>query len=77
MQPAHHRQRYNGAHISLGSMKYAAGAVVTMLLAEKIDSPEKRYLVLAAVGALMGAVSTAWRDHVKAQREECRERVAR
>ena len=55
-------RQHGGAHISLGSMKYAAGAVVTRLLAEKIKTPEQRYLVLAAVRALMGAVSTAWGD---------------
>lgn len=74
MQPGHHRQRFNGAHVSLGSIKYAVGAVVTILLAEKIDTPEKRYAALAVVGALTGAVATAWRDHVRAQREECTER---
>jgi hypothetical protein len=67
-----HGRSFSGAHISQGSMKYAAGAVVTMYLAKKNKTPEQRYLVLASVGAVMGAVSTAWRDHVRAQREECR-----
>jgi hypothetical protein len=65
MQPTYHRQRFNGAHVSLGSIKYAVGAVVTMLLAEKIKTPEQRYLVLAAVGAVTGAATTAWRDYVR------------
>jgi hypothetical protein len=65
----HHRRSYSGAHVSLGSVRYAAGAVVTALLAEKIKTPEQRYLVLAGIGALVGAASTAWRDHVRAQQE--------
>jgi hypothetical protein len=69
----HHRQAYSGSHISLGGVKYAVGAVACMLLAEKIKTPEQRYLILAGIGAVVGALDTAWRDHVKAQREECRE----
>jgi len=44
-----------------------------MLLAEKIKTPEQRYLILAGLGALVGAIDTAWRDHVKAQRDACRD----
>jgi len=44
-----------------------------MLLAEKIKTPEQRYLILAGISAIVGAIDTAWRDHVKAQRMACRE----
>ena len=70
----HHREQFSGSHISLGGVKYAVGAVACMLLAEKIKTPEQRYLILTGIGALVGAIDTAWRDHVKAQREECKER---
>jgi len=69
-----HRTGFSGSHVSMGSVKYAAGAVACMLLAEKIKTPEQRYMVLAAIGAVMGALETAWRDRVWAQRDECRER---
>ncbi len=52
--------------------KKIAQAYLTISESGKIKTPEQRYLVLAALGAVMGAVSTAWRDHVRAQREECR-----
>jgi hypothetical protein len=71
----YHREVFSGSHISLGGVKYAAVAVACTLLAEKIKTPEQRYLILAAIGALIGAMDTAWRDHVKAQRQECRERA--
>jgi hypothetical protein len=69
----HHREAFSGAHVSIGGVKCAAGAVACMLLAEKIKTPEQRYLILAGIGALVGAIDTAWRDHLKAQREACRE----
>ena len=82
MQEHHdyHRQHesFSGTHVSLGGVKYAAGAVACMLLAEKIKTPEQRYLVLAGIGAVIGAIDTAWRDHVRArERERCRERGGR
>jgi len=36
-----------------------------MLLGEKIKNPEQRYLVLAGLGAIVGVIDTAWRDHVR------------
>jgi hypothetical protein len=70
----HRREGFSGTHVSLGSVKYAVGAVALMFLGEKIKNPEQRYLVLAGLSAIVGALDTAWRDHVKAQREACRER---
>jgi hypothetical protein len=63
----YHRKEFSGTHVSLGGVKYAAGAVVLMLLGEKIRSPEQRYLILAGLGAIVGAIDTAWRDHVRAR----------
>jgi hypothetical protein len=73
----HHREGFSGPHISMGGVKYAVGAVACMFLAEKIKTPEQRYIVLAAIGAAIGAIDTAWRDHVKAQRDSCREERGR
>jgi hypothetical protein len=61
------RKQFSGAHISIGSVKYAVGAVALMLLGEKIKNPEQRYLVLAGLSAIVGAIDTAWRDHVRAR----------
>jgi hypothetical protein len=52
---------------------YTVGAVACMLLAEKIKTPEQRYLILAGISALIGAMDTAWRDRVKRERKECGE----
>jgi hypothetical protein len=41
--------------------------------ASGIKTPEQRYLIMAGIGALVGAIDTAWRDPAKVQREECRE----
>jgi hypothetical protein len=41
--------------------------------ASGIKTPDQRYLILAGIGALIGAIDTAWRDPAKAQREEYRE----
>ena len=60
-------KEFSGTHVSLGSVKYAVGAIALMVLGEKIKNPEQRYLVLAGLGALVGAIDTAWRDHVRAQ----------
>ena len=67
------RREFSGAHVSLGGVKYAVGAVVLMLLGEKIRSPEQRYLVLAGLSAVVGAIDTAWRDHVRARERAERE----
>ena len=76
------QKEFSGAHVSLGGVKYAVGAIALMMLGEKIKSPEQRYLVLAGLGALVGAIDTAWRDHVRsrqrAEKEACwRERSER
>jgi hypothetical protein len=63
----HPRQAFSSAHVSLGGVKYAVGAIALMLLGEKIRNPEQRYLVLAGLGAIVGAIDTAWRDHVRAR----------
>jgi hypothetical protein len=52
----------------MGSVKYAAGAVITAMLAEKIKTPEQRYPALAGIATVLGAVETAWRDRIKAER---------
>jgi hypothetical protein len=70
----YNREVFSVSHISMGGVKYAAGAVACMLLAERIKTPEQRYLVVAGIGAVIGEIDTAWRDHIKAQRQECRER---
>jgi hypothetical protein len=57
----------------MGGLKYVAGSVAMMFLAEKIKTPEQRYLLLAVVAGVVGAIETAWRDRIKAQRDECRE----
>ena len=78
----YHRKEFSGTHVSLGGVKYAVGAIALMLLGEKIKNPEQRYLVLAGLGAIVGAIDTAWRDHVRAReradKEACwRERSER
>jgi len=83
LYPQHHT--FSGAHVSLGGVKYALGLTACSVLAERIKTPEQRYLVIAAIGAGIGALETAWRDYrksrEKAEREEerqCwRERVGR
>ena len=64
---------FSGTHVSLGGVKYAVGAIALMLLGEKIKNPEQRYLVLAGLGAIVGAIDTAWRDHVRARERAQRE----
>jgi hypothetical protein len=77
----HHAQQYepqhrsfSGAHVSLGGVKYALGLIACSMLAEKIKTREQWYLVMAAIGAGIGALETAWRDYrksrEKAEREE-------
>jgi len=44
------------------------------MLAEKIKTPEQRYLLLAVVAGIVGMLETAWRDRIRAQRDACRER---
>lgn len=78
----YHPKEFSGTHVSLGGVKYAVGAIALMLLGEKIKNPEQRYLVLAGLGAIVGAIDTAWRDHVRsrerAEKEACwRERRER
>lgn len=63
----YHPREFSGTHVSLGGVKYAAGAIALMLLGEKIKNPEQRYLVPAGLGAIVGAIDTAWRDHVRAR----------
>lgn len=60
----------------MGGVKYAAGAVLLAMLGDRIKTPEQRYLALAGIAAVFGAVETAWRDRVKAERDACRERNA-
>ena len=67
------RKEFSGSHVSLGGVKYALGAVVLMLLGERIKNPEQRYLVLAGLSAMVGAIDTAWRDHVRARERAERE----
>jgi hypothetical protein len=70
-QPHHHS--FSGAHVSLGSVKYALGLTACSMLAEKIKTPEQRYLVIAAIGAGIGALETAWQDYRKSREREERE----
>jgi hypothetical protein len=72
-QGEYHRKEFSGTHVSLGGVKYAVGAMALMLLGEKIKNPEQRYLVLAGLGAIVGAIDTAWRDHVRARERAQRE----
>jgi hypothetical protein len=80
-EPQHHS--FSGAHVSLGGVKYALGLTACAMLGEKIKSPEHRYLVIAAIGAGLGAMETAWRDYQKrrekvereAERDSWRERI--
>jgi hypothetical protein len=60
-------EEVSSAHVSLGSVKYAVGAVAVMMLGEKIKSPEQRYLVLGGLSAAVVAIDTAWRDHMRAE----------
>ena len=57
----------------MGGLKYVAGSVAMIFLAENIKNPEQRYLLLAVVAGVVGAIETAWRDRIKAQRDECRD----
>jgi hypothetical protein len=54
------------SRVSLGGLKYMLGAVVTTMLAEKIKTPEQRYLLMAGVGLAVGLIETGWRDHIRA-----------
>ena len=72
-KPAPHPQ-FSRSHVSLGGLKYVAGALATTMLAEKIKTPEQRYLLLAVVAGIVGMLETAWRDRIRAQRDACRER---
>lgn len=69
----HGRREFSGTHVSLGSVKYAIGAMALMLLGEKIKNQEQRYVVLAGLGAIVGAIDTAWRDHVRARERAAKE----
>jgi hypothetical protein len=40
-------QHFARSRVSLGGLKYMLGAVVTTMLAEKVKTPEQRYLLLA------------------------------
>ena len=71
-EPQHHS--FSRAHVSLGRVKYALGLTAWSMLAEKIKTPEQRYPVIAAIGAGIGALETAWRDYQKSR--ERREREA-
>ena len=68
-----HHHSFSGAHVSLGGVKYALGLTACSMLAEKIKTPEQRYLVIAAIGAGIGALETAWRDYRKSREREERE----
>ena len=70
-EPQHHS--FSGAHVSLGGVKYALGLTACAMLGEKIKSPEHRYLVIAAIGAGLGAMETAWRDYQKRRERQERE----
>jgi hypothetical protein len=69
----HHHREFSGTHVSLGSVKCAAGAVALMLLGERIKNPEQRYLLLAGLSAAIGGLDTMWRDHVRAKEREDKE----
>ena len=64
---------FSGAHISLGGVKYALGLTACSMLGEKIKSPEHRYLVIAAIGAGIGALETAWLDYRRSRERQERE----
>ena len=59
--------------MSLGGVKYAVGLTACSMLAERIKTPEQRYLVIAAIGAGIGAIETAWRDYRKGREKAERE----
>jgi len=60
-------QHFTRSRVSLGGLKYMLGAVVTTMLAEKIKTPEQRYLLLAGIGLMVGLAETSWRDHINAE----------
>jgi hypothetical protein len=47
--------------------------VACSMLAEKIKTPEQRYLVISAIGAGIGALKTAWQDYRKGRERQERE----
>jgi hypothetical protein len=53
-------QHFARSRVSLG------GAVVTTIRAEKIKTPEQRYLLLAGIGLMVGLAQTGWGDHINA-----------
>jgi hypothetical protein len=59
--------RFRDRMVVLGGVKYAVGALACAMLAEKIKHPEQRYLIMAAIGAGIGALDTAWRAYRKAR----------
>ena len=46
----HHGTAHPHFGVSLGGLKYMLGAVVTTMLAEKIKTPEQRFLMMAGIG---------------------------
>jgi len=63
---------FAGSSVSLDAFKYVLGVVATTVLAEKIKTPEQRYLLMAAVGFGVGLLETGWRDHINGEREPIR-----
>jgi hypothetical protein len=63
------RISFHRSHVSLGGLKYMAGTVASVMLAEHLKTPEHRYALMAGISFLVGLAESAWTDHINAERE--------
>jgi hypothetical protein len=74
-----HPEHRHSSHsrVSLRGVKYIAGAVATAMVADGIKTAGTGYLLLAVVAGVGGMIETAWREPIRAQRDEARGRSLR
>jgi hypothetical protein len=61
------RTSFHRSHVSLGGLKYMAGTVASVMLAEHLKTPEHRCALMAGISFLVGLAESA--DHINAERE--------
>ena len=57
------------SHVPMGAVRRCAEMLAMVAMADKIKSPEQRYLLLAVVALAVGAAETMWRDYVRGREE--------